>query len=166
MATPVVRLRRHPCKAARTGNPAIRRHPLRNKNRSTREFPPKYANAACVATGESKLWWPVMESVSRRTLLNYIAIAILIFGMAIAEFIYWRSLQQPAPPEDADSPYNSKVYEQEMEKNVGVFGVIMDQWARSAAALAEPRPLAITIAVVSLLVAGGCFAAAARMPRE
>jgi hypothetical protein len=107
-----------------------------------------------------------MESIPRRSLLNYIGVAILIFGMATAEFVYWRSLQQPAPPEDADSPYNTKVYEQEMEKNVGVFGVIMDQWARSAATLEEPRPLAITIGVVSMLAGGGCFAAAARMPRE
>jgi hypothetical protein len=107
-----------------------------------------------------------MESIPRRSLLNYIGVAILIFGMATAEFIYWRSLQHPAPPEDPDSPYNTKVYEQEMEKNVGIFGVIMDEWARSAAKIAEPRALAITIGAVSMLAAGGCFAAAARMPRE
>jgi hypothetical protein len=107
-----------------------------------------------------------MESISRRSLLNYIGVAILVFGMATAEFIYWRSLQQPPPPDDVDSPYNSRDYEQTMEKTVGIFGVIMDGWSRSAAKLGEPRPLAITIGVVSLLAAGGCFAAAARMPRE
>jgi len=131
-----------------------------------RDLPLKRENAACLASGEGKFWPLVMESIPRRSLLNYIGVAILIFGMATAEFIYWRSLQQPAPPDDPDSPYNSKVYEQAMERNVGVFGVIMDQWSRSAATLEEPRPLAITIGVVSILAAGGCFAAASRMPRE
>jgi hypothetical protein len=108
----------------------------------------------------------VMQSTSRRSLLNYLGIAILITGLAAGEFIYWRSLQQATPPEDADSPYNTRVYEQTIERTIGVFGVIMDQWSRSAAKLKEPKPLAITIVVVSMVAAGGCFLAAARMPRE
>ncbi len=107
-----------------------------------------------------------MESTSRRSLLNYIGVAILIAGMATGEFIYWRSLQAGAETDDADSPYNSRLYEQTMERTVGIFGVMMDQWSRSVAKLEEPRPLAITIVVVSMLAAGGCFMAAARLPSD
>ena len=53
-----------------------------------------------------------------------------------------------------------------MERTIGIFGVIMDQWERTVAKLEEPGPLGITIAVVSMLAAGGCFAVAARMQRE
>jgi uncharacterized protein YneF (UPF0154 family) len=107
-----------------------------------------------------------MQSASRRSLLNYIGIAILIAGMATGEFIYWRSLQNDSAADDADSPYNSRVYEQTIERTIGVFGVIMDQWSRSVAKLKEPKPLAIMIVVVSMFAAGGCFLAASGMPRE
>lgn len=108
----------------------------------------------------------IMQPIPRRSLLNYIGIAILIAGMATGEFIYWRSLQNDSAVEDVDSPYNSRVYEQTIERTIGVFGVIMDQWSRSVAKLKEPKPLAITIVVVSMLAAGGCFLAASRMPSE
>ncbi len=107
-----------------------------------------------------------MPSPSRRTLLNYLGLAILVTGMAAGEFIYWRSLQHDSPPDDVDSPYDSRVYEQTMERTVGIFGVIIDQWSRTAAKLEEPRPLAITIVLVSTLAAGGCFIAASRMPLD
>jgi hypothetical protein len=107
-----------------------------------------------------------MQSTSRRSLLNYIGIAILITGVATGEFIYWRSLQNDSAADDGESPYDSRVYEQTIERTIGVFGVIMDQWSRSLGKLKEPKPLAITIVVVSILAAGGCFMAAAWMPGE
>jgi hypothetical protein len=103
---------------------------------------------------------------SRRSFLNYIGVAILIIGMASAEFIYWRGLQNPSTPADADSPYNSKLYEQTLERTDGIFGVIMDGWSRSIAKLHEPRPLAITITVFSMLTSATCFLTASRMPRD
>jgi len=102
---------------------------------------------------------------SRRSLLNYAGILILLVGMSAGDFIYWRSLQGGSGNDEQDSPYDSRVYEREVERYVGTFGLIMDQWSRSAAKLAEPRPLAIAIIVVSILAAGGCFLAASRMPR-
>jgi hypothetical protein len=107
-----------------------------------------------------------MQSTSRRSFLNYIGLAILIVGMSTGEFIYWRSLQSNSAADDADSPYESRVYEQDVERNVGVFGLIMDEFSRSVAKLGEPRPLAITIAVVSMLAAGSCFMVASRIPRD
>jgi hypothetical protein len=103
---------------------------------------------------------------SRHSLLNYIGLVILLAGLGAAEFIYWRSLQNVSIPIDADSPYNSKVYEQTVERTVGIFGVIMDGWTRLMANLQEPRPLAITIAVVSILASSGCFLAASRIPAK
>jgi len=108
----------------------------------------------------------MQSSTSRRSLLNYIGIVILIAGMATGEFIYWRSLGRRSGTDDPGSLYDSRVYEQTMERTVGVFGVLLDQWSRSFAKLKEPKPLAITIAAVSMLAAGGCFLAASRMPRD
>lgn len=100
-----------------------------------------------------------------RSLLNYIGIAILILGLASGEFIYWRSLKN-ATADDADSPYDSRVYEQDVERTIGVFGLIMDEISRSIGRLREPGPMGITVAVVSVVAAGGCFFVASRMPPE
>jgi len=104
--------------------------------------------------------------MSRRSLLNYIGIAILIAGMGTGEFIYWRSLKSDSATDDADSPYESRVYEQDVQRTIGVFGLIMDECSRAVAKLGEPRPLAITIAMVSMFAAGGCFLVASRMPPD
>jgi hypothetical protein len=107
--------------------------------------------------------------ISRRSLLNYTGIVILLTGMSTGEYIYWRSLHGSSGGDDGNSalsPYDSRVYQREMEVNVGTFGLIMDQWTRSFAKLGEPGPLAITISVVSMLAAGGCFLTASRLPRE
>jgi hypothetical protein len=105
---------------------------------------------------------------SRRSLLNYIGIFILMAGMGAGEIIYWRSLKSDAGTTDDPllSQYDSRVYQRDVQMYIGTFGLIMDQWSRSVAKLGEPRPLAITIAVVSMLAAGGCFAVASRMPRD
>ena len=107
--------------------------------------------------------------ISRRSLLNYIGVFILLAGMSVGEFIYWRSLQGGSRTADEDpllSQYNSRFYQRDVQRYVGTFGLIMDQWSRAAAKLGEPKPLAITIAVISMFAAGGCFIVASRMPRE
>ena len=104
---------------------------------------------------------------SRRSLLNYIGIFILLAGMSVGELIYWRSLQKGSKAEDPlDSQYDSRVYQRDVQRYVGTFGLIMDKWSRAVAKLGEPRPLAITIIVFSILAAGGCFMVALRMPRD
>jgi len=111
----------------------------------------------------------MQSSISRRSLLNYTGLVILIAGMCTGEFIYWRSLHGGSGAGDEDplsGQYDSRVYQREMEVNVGTFGLIMDQWSRSFAKLKEPGPLAITITVVSMLAAGGCFFVASRLPRD
>ena len=87
----------------------------------------------------------IMQSpTSRRSLLNYIGIFILLAGMGVGEFIYWRSLQGGSGNDDEyslRSQYDSRVYQRDMQMYVGTFGLIMDQWSRAAAKLEEPRPL-------------------------
>src|SRR5271168_5078985 len=111
----------------------------------------------------------IHSPMSQRSLLNYAGIAILLAGLAAGEFIYWRSLKDGPGAGDDDSlalMYNSRVYERTVQTTVGTVGLVMDQWSRAIAKLGEPKPLAIAIAVVSVLAAGGCFVAASRMPRD
>ena len=106
---------------------------------------------------------------SLRSLLNYIGIAILLAGVGAGEFIYWRSLHNGSAAGDEDPllwQHDSAAYQHQVEENVGVLGVVVDQWSRAAADLREPKPLAITLAVISMLAGGGCFLVASRMPRE
>jgi len=111
----------------------------------------------------------MQSSISRRSLLNYAGVAILIAGIGTGEFIYWRSLQGGTGSGTGDDSLillaDSKAYDRQMEVNAGTFGLIMDQWMRSVAKLGEPGPLAITISVVSILAAGGCFLVASRQSR-
>jgi len=104
-------------------------------------------------------------SIPRHTLLNYIGIAIVVAGMGAADLIYWHSLQKAPVADDSESPYDNRKYEQGVEKQVGAVGLLMEKWSQSMTALEEPRGEAITIVVVSVIAAGGCFLAASRMPR-
>jgi hypothetical protein len=106
--------------------------------------------------------------ISRRSLLNYIGLFILLAGISFGEFIYWRSLQSGSERDEdpLTSQYDSRAYQRQVQTYVGTFGLIMDQWSRAIAKIGEPKPLAITISVLSMLAAGGCFIAASRMPRD
>jgi hypothetical protein len=106
---------------------------------------------------------------TRRSLLNYFGIFILLVGVGAGSFIYWRSLQAGSAKDDEDpllSQYDSRVYQRDMQMYVGTFGLIMDEWSRAAGKLTKPRPLAITIIVLSTVAAGSCFVAASRIPRD
>jgi len=108
--------------------------------------------------------------VSRRLLLNYVAIAILVAGLGSGEFIYWRGLQRGGDAGiDNDQLIrlsDSRAYDRTIETQVGTFGVVVNQWDQALGKLGEPGPLAATIIVISMLAAAGCFVAASRMPRN
>ena len=106
-------------------------------------------------------------ATSRRSFVNHLGIAILLAGMSIGCFIYWRSLQGDPGAGDDDALAaleDSRAYQQGVERNVGAFGLLMVQCTDAVAKLGEPRPLAITIMVAANLAAGGCFLVAARLP--
>jgi hypothetical protein len=106
--------------------------------------------------------------ISRRSLLNYIGLFILLAGISVGEFIYWRSLRSGSERDEdpLTSQYDSRAYQRQVQTYVGTFGLIMDQWSRAIAKIGEPKPLAITISVLSMIAAGGCFIVASRMPRD
>jgi hypothetical protein len=107
-----------------------------------------------------------MPPVQRRSLLNYVGVGVLIFGMIAGELIYWHGLRNPPPDYGPDWQTNTAVYEQTIERTVGDWGVVYDKIQRGLASLAAPRPLAIIICVASMIAAGGCFLFASRLPRE
>jgi hypothetical protein len=79
---------------------------------------------------------------SRRSLLNYIGIFILLAGMGVGEFIYWRSLQGGSGSDDEyplRSQHDSRAYQRDVQMYVGTFGLIMDQWSRAAAKLGRTQ---------------------------
>lgn len=100
-------------------------------------------------------------SPRRRAFLHRCGAVILFVGICLAAFIYWS-----APPssgtqsvyEDSPlAPEDSRRYAHDTEVNFGKVGALGDTATRMAAHLYEPKPLAVTITVVAVLISGGCF---------
>jgi len=109
---------------------------------------------------------------ARRTLLNRFGAVVLFVGICLGAFLYWSA---PPARDGSDtvyddstlSPEDTRRYVHDTEVNFGKVGMLVDGWTRAVATLGKPRPLGITIIIVSALVAGGCFLAGAekRAPR-
>jgi len=86
---------------------------------------------------------------------------ILFMGICLAASIYWSAPQatgSEAVYEDSLlAPEDSRRYAHNAELNFGKVGRLSDKARRMAAHLGEPKPLAVTVIVVSGLLAGGCF---------
>ena len=105
-------------------------------------------------------------TIWRRARLNTLGVIILLMGVGTGDLVYWLAGSDDAPT-DRDvlaEQKQSKVYEREVERNVGAFGALMARWSDALAELGEPKPLAVTIMVVSCAAAGGCFWVASRQP--
>lgn len=100
----------------------------------------------------------------RRANLRTLGIIVLLAGLAAGAFTYWRAGADDATTDDEVlfEQEQSKAYQRELERNVGPFGALVARWEANIGELGQPRPLAVTIMVVSCAVAGGCFWAAAR----
>jgi hypothetical protein len=101
-------------------------------------------------------------------MLILLAVTVLICGLGIATSIWLaqdRADRQASagatditgPP----SPQDSRRYTHDVELYYGTTGLLMDKWRRWWEAMTHGKPLATTLAVVSLAVAGGCFYLAA-----
>ncbi|MEZ0258305.1 MAG: hypothetical protein ACAI37_23705 [Chthoniobacter sp.] len=81
-------------------------------------------------------------------------------GVCLSAFIYW-SAPPPASSSAYDdallAPEDSRRYAHDTEVNFGKVGVLGEKARGMAAHLTEPKPLAITIIVVSALLSAGCF---------
>jgi flagellar basal body-associated protein FliL len=90
----------------------------------------------------------------RRARLRTIGILVLLLGLGGAGAVYWTG----APPEDfSANPATARAYRTEsrdIEINFGKMGLVMNDLLDD---LKYPRTQAAIIAVVSLLVASGCF---------
>ena len=103
----------------------------------------------------------MQSSPGCRALLHRCGAVILFLGICLAAFIYWS-----APPatgsqavyEDSPlAPEDSRRYAHDTEVNFGKAGVLGDKARRMAGQLGKPKPLAVTVIVVSGLLASGCF---------
>lgn len=103
-------------------------------------------------------------TIWRRARLNALGIIVLLVGLGTSGLIYWH-----APTNDGLTDKEvlleqsqSKAYHLGLERNVGSVGVLMAQWDDAIEELGQPRPLAVTITIVSCLTAAGCFWMASR----
>ena len=111
----------------------------------------------------------VTKSVlSRRSLLNGIGAVILIIGTSIGGFIYWNSSENDQPIDTQNSivlPEDSRIYQRNVAMYAGTFGLLADQWTRDIERLGKPKPLSVTVFLLSILVSGGFFISAYRQGR-
>ena len=101
-------------------------------------------------------------------MLNLLAVIVLICGLGSAASIWLAQdradRQASAGATDIPgplSPQDSRRYTHDVELYYGTTGLLMDKWRRWWEAMTHGKPLATTLAVVSLAVAGGCFYRAA-----
>ena len=105
-------------------------------------------------------------TIWRRARLNTLAVFILLAGVGGGDLLYWLAGKDDTPT-DADvlaEQMQSKAYQREVERNVGAFGALLAQGSDAFAELGQPKPLAVTIMIVSCAAAGGCFWMASRQP--
>jgi hypothetical protein len=83
-----------------------------------------------------------------------IGVLVLLLGLGGAGVVYWTG----SPPEDLSAdPATARAYKTEardIEINFGKMGLILNDWM---ADLERPGTQAAIIALVSILVASGCF---------
>ena len=105
-------------------------------------------------------------TIWRRTRLNALGIIILLVGIGTGDLIYCLAKTDDAPTDDdvLALQVQSKAYQRAVQQNVGAFGALLSQWSDALAELGQPKPLAVTIMVVSCVTAGGCFWVASRQP--
>ena len=99
--------------------------------------------------------------MTRRTRLRLSALVILALGLASALGIYLAANDAPASAALAEM-HGSKPYVHQLERFGGKAAVMFDQFNRWFAGLWEGRQLGITVAWITVVVAGGIFSVARR----
>jgi hypothetical protein len=108
-----------------------------------------------------------------RSILNIIGVAILILGLGSVALIERNARIADANAiEDTEAthqllhPEDYGSYNRAAESVGGKFGMLLGQGVEWAGGLGHSRPFAITIAIVSVLAAGGIFARSSVTSRE
>jgi hypothetical protein len=99
--------------------------------------------------------------MDRRTRLRLGALVILALGLASALGIYLAADDAPGSAALAEVR-GSKPYVRQLERFGGKASVMFDQFNRWFAGLWEGRQLGITVAWITIVVAGGIFIVARR----
>ncbi len=102
--------------------------------------------------------------MSRATRLYLTGVCVLLAGFGIGGTVLWQH-----PPDDAETDddvlamqYQSKAYDQAVQRNVGATGLLMSQVSHALGKFAQPRPLALALMCVCGATTVGFFVAAAR----
>jgi flagellar basal body-associated protein FliL len=83
-----------------------------------------------------------------------IGVTVLLLGLAAAGVVYWMGTHSGEPTEDELLPGNARAESHQMGLLYGNMGILISQWSDD---LKQPGTQAVIIAVVSILIAAGCF---------
>jgi len=110
------------------------------------------------------------SSPGHRPFLHRCAAVILFAGICLSAFVYWSAppaTDSAAAYDDAPlAPEDSRRYAHDSEVNFGKAGAFGDKGRRMLGHLGEPKPLAITIIVLSAVLAAGCLVAGQVSPPD
>jgi hypothetical protein len=109
---------------------------------------------------------PSTPSARRRLTLKLLGLLILLAGLGSAVVI-WQA-QDRIDRQDGEggatntgaapvAPEDSRRYTHDVEQYYGETGLLADKWTRWFEGLAHGKSLAMTIAVLSVVAASGCF---------
>jgi len=99
---------------------------------------------------------PTEHRPPRRPLIHYAGVAILVAGLVSAALIYAFATDDP-DAEAAAEIASSRAYQHNLELMGGKFALLSTEFDDWFASLWRGRPLAYTVAVLSIAVAGVCF---------
>ncbi len=100
-----------------------------------------------------------VSSSKRAARLRMIGIIVLVLGIAGAGIVYWLGTRSPNVMDDFSMVGFDRAQKRQMGQLYGKMGLVVEQFSDD---LKQPGTQAQIIAVVSILVAAGCFYVARR----
>jgi len=97
---------------------------------------------------------PVSSSRRRAQKLRIAGIIILSLGIAGAGIVYWLGTRSPDLSDDLSMTGYDKPVERQMGILYGKQGELIEDWSND---LKQPGTQAVIIAVISAIIASGCF---------
>jgi hypothetical protein len=97
-----------------------------------------------------------MKRMPLRSLLRYCGAAILFVGLLVAELIYIFAGNN-ADADAADEIASGRAYQHNLEVMGGKFASLSVDFDRWFMSLWHGRPLAYTVAMLAVVIAGACF---------